>query len=81
MLVAFPDDELQVMAHDGDLSWHIQVVRVHQGVHEARVPRRFLESEDSNPDPVAALTLWGLAAKMNMHGTRPVTISTRGLST
>jgi hypothetical protein len=81
LLATFPDDELQVKAHDGDLSWHIQVVRVHQVVHEARVLRRFLDDEDSNPDPVAALTLWGLAAKMKMNGTRPVTISTRGLST
>ncbi len=81
LLATFPDDELQVKAHDGDLSWHIQIVRVHQVVHEARVLRRFLDDEDSNPDPVAALTLWGLAAKMKMNGTRPVTISTRGLST
>ncbi len=81
LLAAFPDDELEVKAHDGDLSWHIQVVRVHHVVHEARVLRRFLDDEDSNPDPVAALTLWGLAAKMKMNGTRPITISTRGLST
>lgn len=81
LLAAFPDDELQVKAHDGGLSWHIQVVRAHQVVHEARVRRPFLDDEDSNPDPVATLTLWGLAAKMKMSGTRPVTISTRGLST
>ena len=81
LLAAFPDDEIQVKAHDGDLSWHIHVVRAHQVVHEARVLRRFLDDEDSNPDPVAALTLWGLAAKMKMNGTRPVTIGTRGLST
>ncbi len=81
LLVAFPDDELQVKAHDGDLSWHIHVVRAHQVVHEARVLRRFLDDDDSNPDLAAALTLWGLATKMKMNGTRPVTIGTRGLST
>jgi hypothetical protein len=80
LLAAFPDDELQVKAHDGDLSWHIQLIRAHQVVHEARVLRRFLDNEDSNPDLVAALTLWGLAAKMKMNGPRPVTIGTRGFS-
>ena len=78
---AFPDATLQVKAHDGDLSWHIQVIRAHQGVHEVRIMRSFLDDEDSNPDPVAVLTLWGLAAKMKLNGPRPVTVGTRGLST
>jgi hypothetical protein len=81
LLAAFPDAELRVKAHDGDLSWHIQVVRAHQVVHEARILRRFLDDEDSNADPVAVLTLWSLAPTMKMNGTNPVTVSKRGLST
>jgi hypothetical protein len=77
---AFPDATLQVKAHDGDLSWHIQVIRAHQVVHEVRIMRSFLDDEDSNPDPVAVLTLWGLAAKMK-SGPSSVTVGTRGVST
>ncbi len=81
LLAAFPNDKLQVESYDSDLSWHIKIIRAYQVVHEAWVTRPFLDDEDSNPDPVAALTLWGLAAKMNMNGTSPVTVGTQGLST
>ncbi len=81
LLAAFPDDKLQVESYDGDLSWHITVIRAYQVVHETWVTPPFLDDEDSNPDPVAALTLWGLAAKMKMNATSPVTVGIQGLST
>lgn len=80
LLAAFPDDTLQVKPQDGGLRWDIEVVRRSRAVHEARVTRRFLDDEDNNPDPVTALTVWGLAAKMKMNGTSPVTVDTPGLS-
>jgi hypothetical protein len=75
LLAAFPDDELHVKAHDGDLSWQIQVIRAHQLVHEKWIRRRFLDDDGSNPGVVTALTVWGLAAKMKMNGTRPTRVT------
>jgi hypothetical protein len=81
LLAAFPDATLQVKALDDDLSWQIQVIRAHQLVHEVWIRQPFLDDDDNNPGVVTALTVWGLAAKMKMNGTSPVTVATPGLST
>jgi hypothetical protein len=44
LLAAFPDDKLQVESYDGDLSWHITVIRAYQVVHEAWVMRPGLQA-------------------------------------